>query len=45
MKDFIDDFHSYNFTGTLHNDERSDHSDIEIKLSNPVLFLLYSNKS
>ena len=32
MKDFIDDFHSYNFTGTLHNDESSDHSDIEIDL-------------
>ena len=32
MKDFIDDFHSYNFTGTLHNDESSDHSDTEIDL-------------
>ena len=30
MKDFIDDFYSYDFTGILHNDESSDDSDIEI---------------
>ena len=32
MKDFIDDFYSYDFTGILHNDESSDDSDIEIDL-------------
>ena len=32
MKDFIDDFYSYDFTGILHNDESSDESDIEIDL-------------
>ena len=32
MKDFIDDFHSYDITGILHNDESSDDSDIEIDL-------------
>ena len=32
MKDFIDDFYSYDFTGILHNDESSDKSDIEINL-------------
>ena len=32
MKDFIDDFYSYDFTGILHNDESSDESDIEINL-------------
>ena len=29
LKDFIDDFYSYDFTGILHNDESSDDSDIE----------------
>ena len=32
MKDFIDNFCSYNFGGILHNDESSDDSDIEIDL-------------
>ena len=32
MKDFIDTFYSYDFTGILRNDERSDDSDIEIDL-------------
>ena len=32
MKDFIDDFYSYDFTGILRNDESSDDSDIEIDL-------------
>ena len=32
MKDFIDNFYSYDFTGILRNDERSDASDIEIDL-------------
>ena len=32
MKDFIDDFYSYHFTGIRHNDESSDDSDIEIDL-------------
>ena len=32
MKDFIDDFYSYDFTGILHKDESSDDSDIEIDL-------------
>ena len=32
MKDFIDNFYSYYFTGILHNDERSDDRDIEIDL-------------
>ena len=32
MKDFIDDFCSYDFTGILHNDESSDVSDNEINL-------------
>ena len=32
MKDFIDDFYSYDFTGILHNDEISNDSDIEIDL-------------
>ena len=32
MKDFIDDFYSYYFTGILHNDEISNDSDIEIDL-------------
>ena len=32
MKDFIDDFCSYDFTGILRNDESSDDSDIEIDL-------------
>ena len=32
MKDFLDDFYSYDFTGILHNDESSDDSDIEIDL-------------
>ena len=31
MKDFIDDFYSYDFTGILHN-ESSDGSDTEIDL-------------
>ena len=30
MKDFTDDFYSYDFTGILHNDESSDDSDIKI---------------
>ena len=30
MKDFIDNFYSYDFTGILHNDESSDDSDIEV---------------
>ena len=32
MKDFTDDFYSYDFTGILHNDESSDDSDIGIDL-------------
>ena len=32
MKDFIDNFYSYDFTGILRNDESSDDSDIEIDL-------------
>ena len=32
MEDFIDDFYSYDFTGILYDDERSDDSDIEIDL-------------
>ena len=32
LKDFIDDFYSYDFTGILHSDESSDDSDIEIDL-------------
>ena len=32
MKNFIDNFYSYDFTGILHNDESSDDSDIEIDL-------------
>ena len=32
MKDFIDDFYSFDFTGILHNDESSDDSDILIDL-------------
>ena len=32
MKDFIDDFYSYDFAGILYNDESSDDSDIEIDL-------------
>ena len=32
MKDFNDDFHSYDFTRILHNDENSDDSNIEIDL-------------
>ena len=32
MKDFIDDFYTYDFTGILHNDKSSDDSDIEIDL-------------
>ena len=32
MKDFIDDFYYYDFTGILHNDESSDDSDIETDL-------------
>ena len=32
MKDFIDTFYSYDFTGILRNDESSDDSDIEIDL-------------
>ena len=32
MKDFIDDFQSYNFTGILDNYEISDDSDIETDL-------------
>ena len=37
MKDFIDDFYSYDFTGILHNDESSDDSDIEIDLESADL--------
>ena len=32
MKDFVDDFYSYHFTGIRHNDESSDDSDVEIDL-------------
>ena len=32
MKDFINDFYSYDFTGIIHNDESSDESDFEIDL-------------
>ena len=32
MKDLINDFYSYYFSGILHNDESSDDSDIEIDL-------------
>ena len=32
MKDFVDDFYSYGFTGILHNDESSDDHDIKIDL-------------
>ena len=32
IKDFIDDFYSYDFTGILYNDESSDGSDTEIVL-------------
>ena len=32
MKDLIDDFYSYDFTGILHNDENSDDSNTEIVL-------------
>ena len=32
MKDFTDNFYSYNFTGILQNDESSYDSDIEIDL-------------
>ena len=32
MKDFTEDFYSYDFTSILHNDESSDDSDIEIDL-------------
>ena len=32
MKDFIDDFYSYDFPDILHDDESSDDSDIEIDL-------------
>ena len=32
MKDFIDNFYTYDFTGILHNDKSSDDSDIEIDL-------------
>ena len=32
MKDFTDNFYSYNFTGILQNDESSDDNDTEINL-------------
>ena len=32
IKDFIDDFYSYDFTGIFQNDESSDNSDTEIDL-------------
>ena len=32
MKDFINDFYTYDFTGIIHNDDSSDESDIEIDL-------------
>ena len=32
MKDFIDDFYFYDFTGIFHNDESSDDSHIDIEL-------------
>ena len=32
MKDFTDDFYSYDFTGILNNDESSDDGDTEIDL-------------
>ena len=37
MKDFIDDFYSYGFSGILHNDVSSDDSDIEINLEKVVV--------
>ena len=33
MKDFIDDFYSYDFTVILHNDESSDDSDSDIEIN------------
>ena len=32
MKDFINDFYTYDFNGIIHNDESPDKSDIEIYL-------------
>ena len=32
MKDFINDFYTYDFTGIIHNNESSDESDTEINL-------------
>ena len=32
IKDFINDFYTYDFTGINHNNESSDKSDIEINL-------------
>ena len=32
MKGFINSFHTYDFTGIIHNDASSDESDIEIDL-------------
>ena len=32
MKDFINNFYSYDFTGIIHNDNSSDQSDIDIYL-------------
>ena len=32
MKDFINNFYTYDFTGIFHNDSSSDKSDIEIHL-------------
>ena len=35
MKDFINDFYTYDFTGIIHNDDSSDDSSIEIDLEPP----------
>ena len=32
MKDFINDFYTYEFTGTIHKDDSPDESDIEMDL-------------
>ena len=37
IKDFIDDFYSYDFTGILYNDESSDVSDTELVLESADL--------
>ena len=35
MKDFINDFYTYDFTGIIHNDDSSDDSGTEIDLEPP----------